>query len=218
MDAEFWRRKWESGSIGFHRADPNPMLVRHFAALGLAPGARVFLPLCGKTRDVGWLLARDCAVAGAELSALAVAELFEELGLAPRVTREGPLERWEAERLVVHVGDIFDLGRAALGAVDATWDRAALVALPEPTRRRYAAHLVAATAAAPQLLASYEYDPDARTGPPFPVPEAEIRALYAGAYRVVSLERRLADDAIGAAGVTESVWLMTPRGAPVTSR
>lgn len=218
MEAEFWRRKWEAGEIGFHRAEPNPLLVRHFAALGLAPGARVFLPLCGKTRDIHWLLAQGHPVAGAELSRLAIGQLFDELGVAPEVTQAGALERWEAAGIVVHVGDVFDLDRAALGPVDATWDRAALVARPAGTRPRYAAHVAALTAGAPQLLVGYDYDQAAMAGPPFSTPEAEIRALYEGLYRVEALERRPADDRLRAAAATETVWRLSRREAGVTPR
>lgn len=52
MDASFWHAKWERNEIGFHIGEVNPLLVAHFGALALAPGSRVFLPLCGKTLDI----------------------------------------------------------------------------------------------------------------------------------------------------------------------
>jgi thiopurine S-methyltransferase len=56
MEASFWHQKWEKGDIGFHRSEANAFLIEHFEKLNLAKGARVFLPLCGKTRDFAWLL------------------------------------------------------------------------------------------------------------------------------------------------------------------
>lgn len=52
MDADFWHRKWANNDIGFHEGAVNPLLVKHFSALGLERGDRVFLPLCGKTLDI----------------------------------------------------------------------------------------------------------------------------------------------------------------------
>ena len=72
MHANYWHERWDENRIGFHNAEAHVMLVRHFAALGLVKGARVFVPLCGKSRDIGWLLAQGCRVAGAELSRVAI--------------------------------------------------------------------------------------------------------------------------------------------------
>jgi hypothetical protein len=46
----------------------------------------VFLPLCGKTLDIQWLLSRGYGVAGSELSKIAVEQLFSELGVEPNIT------------------------------------------------------------------------------------------------------------------------------------
>jgi thiopurine S-methyltransferase len=63
--------------------------------------------------------------------------------------------------------------------VDAVYDRAALVALPEDMRRRYSRHLTEITEGAPQLLITYEYDQALQEGPPFSVSTEEVRHHYA---------------------------------------
>lgn len=209
MEADFWRAKWEKGEIGFHGAAPNPLLLKHFPTLGLAPGSRVFLPLCGKTLDIHWLLAEGFQVAGAELSALAVEQLFAELGVEPEITPVGPLLRHAAEGIVIHQGDIFELDAAALGPVDGVYDRAALVALPADLRPRYAGHVAEIAADAPQLLIAYEYDQAAMDGPPFAVGAEEIRRLYGLRYEAACVEMRPAAMRDGTAA-TESVWRMKP--------
>ncbi len=41
MEASFWHSCWQTNNIrGFNLPAPNPLLVRHFPALGLAEGAR----------------------------------------------------------------------------------------------------------------------------------------------------------------------------------
>lgn len=213
MEADFWRAKWEKGEIGFHGAAPNPLLLKHFPSLGLAAGTRVFLPLCGKTLDIHWLLAQGFQVAGAELSALAVDQLFAELGVVPDITDEttpvGPLRRHAAPGIVIHQGDLFALDAAGLGPVDAVYDRAALVALPADLRPRYARHVAEIAEDAPQLLIAYEYDQAAMDGPPFAVGAEEIRRLYGPRYDAACVEMRPAAMRDGTAA-TESVWRMAP--------
>lgn len=212
MEQEFWHRRWQNGEIGFHEADTNPLLLRHFPELGLARGARVFVPLCGKSRDMHWLLGQGCKVTGAELSRLAVEQLFAELALTPVISEDAALERFEAGGLTVFVGDFFDLDREKLGAVDGVYDRAALIALPTPMRERYAGHLAALTRHAPQLLVTLEYDSTDAVGPPFSVPEHEVRRLYGSAFHVTNLESHALKDGLkGVHPARESVWLLRAR-------
>ena len=141
MEHDFWHDRWQSGRIGFHESEPNPLLVKHFPALSLADNARVFVPLCGKTLDIGWLLSKGYRVAGAALSELAIEQLFEELGVAPDISPLGELKRYSADSIDIFVGDVFNLTADMLGAVDAVFDRAAFVALPEHMRSAYAPHI-----------------------------------------------------------------------------
>jgi thiopurine S-methyltransferase len=213
MDEHFWHSRWERNDTPFHQAEINPFLMAHFGALALPAGSRVFVPLCGRTRDIHWLLAQGYRVAGAELSAIAIDQLFADLDIEPHVTTAGPLRRYSADRIDIFVGDIFDLPRGTLGPVDAVYDRAALVALPEPMRDRYAAHLAAITGRAPQLVIVFEYDQRLLEGPPFAVSGDEVRRHYEDDYaltRLVSAE--ITGGLKGRVAATEHVWLLTTRG------
>jgi len=187
MDAQFWHDRWATNEIGFHKSEANPLLVNYIDELSLRSGGRLFLPLCGKTLDIGWLLSRGYGVAGAELSAVAIDQLFAELGVTPTITRVGALDHYHAPQLDIFVGDIFQVTPELLGPVDAIYDRAALVALPQQMRARYTAHLASLTAQAPQLLISFEYDQQAMEGPPFSVTEEEIRRHYGQQYDITFL-------------------------------
>lgn len=211
MEEAFWQEKWARNEIGFHEAGTNPLLLRHFPALHLAPDARVFVPLCGKTRDIHWLRANGYRVAGAELSTLAVRQLFAEMGVEPRISAAGALQRFEADGLSIHAGNIFDLGRDVLGGVDAIYDRAALVALPDAMRARYAEHLMAMTGTAKQLLVCLDYDQSLMAGPPFSIDEAEIRRHYDAVYRITCLERREVEGGLKGFPAHERAWLLEPR-------
>lgn len=211
MDADFWRLRWRDGQTGWRQATAHPMLARHFPALGVAPGARVFVPFCGDSVDVGWLLAAGCRVAGAELVESAVQRLFENFGVEPRVESLGALKRYAGEGIDVFVGNLFDLAASDLGAVDAVYDRAALVALPAETRPAYAAHVTALAGRAPQLLISFDYDQDRMPGPPFSVPDGEVRTLYGADYDLEKLESAEVEGGLkGLCPASETAWRLKP--------
>lgn len=209
MDTSFWHHKWEANEIGFHEGTPNALLVRHFGALELTPGGRVFLPLCGKTRDIAWLLDQGYRVAGAELSSIAVEQLFADLGLTPQIVSSGALQCYSAPHIDIFVGDIFALTRDMLGAVDAVYDRAALVALPLEMRGRYAAHLRTLTYPAPQLVICFEYDQTQLDGPPFCVDSLFLEQHYASHYVLTRVDSvSVANGLKGICAATENVWLL----------
>src|SRR5690606_14666706 len=126
-----------------------------FKELSIAKGSRVFVPLCGKTLDIAWLLSNGYQIAGAELSELAIHQLFAALGIEPKITELGEVKHYSATDIDIFVGDIFNLIGDVLGSVDAVFDRAALVALPDDMRIRYAKHITDITGNAPQLLITY---------------------------------------------------------------
>ena len=217
MEASFWHQKWERGDIGFHKSEANPLLEVHFEKLNLEKGARVLLPLCGKTLDIAWLLARGYRVVGVELSALAIKQLFEELGLEPEIVAIGASAHYSAKNIDIFVGDIFDMSAKYLGPVNAIYDRAALVALPADTRHKYAAHLTDLTEAAPQLLISYEYDQSRMDGPPFSVDEDEVMRLYGATYTLKPVERKNVVGGLkGKVVAAETVWLLYQTGNQVS--
>ena len=82
------------------------------------------------------------------------------------------------------LGDFFRLTPAALprgAAADMVWDRASLVALRPEDREGYVAALHRSVAPGGTiLLSTFEYDQERANGPPFAVPEREVRRLFPG--------------------------------------
>ncbi|HRH75880.1 MAG TPA: thiopurine S-methyltransferase [Cellvibrionaceae bacterium] len=209
MDAEFWHTKWQNNDIGFHQPEGNPLFIKHFNALGVSPGGRIFLPLCGKTRDIAWLLAQGYSVVGAELSASAIEQLFSELGIQPSRADFGTVVLYRAPNIDIFVGDIFALTHLMLGKVDAIYDRAALVALPEPKRKFYSSHLIDIAARVPQLLICFEYDQTKMPGPPFAILESEVNSHYRQYYGLTLLDKVPVDGGLkGSCEALEVVWLL----------
>lgn len=215
MQANFWHDKWEKNQIGFHLSEANPLLVKHFSALKLKQGSRIFLPLCGKSLDIAWLLACGYQVAGAELSALAIEDLFRSLNLTPKITQKNSITHYSASSIDVFVGDVFAVTPSMLGKVDAIYDRAALVALPAEMREKYSEHLIALTQnaakPAPQLLICFEYEQGLHAGPPFSVNSDEVKAHYQTQYDLTLLaSEKLERGLKGKCPATEHVWLLKP--------
>ena len=72
MHTEFWHERWQKQEIGFHRSQVHPQLAAHFKQLPESARERVFVPLCGKSLDMLWLIEQGTQVVGSELSALAI--------------------------------------------------------------------------------------------------------------------------------------------------
>lgn len=191
MHPEFWQQRWTENQIGFHQSTPTPLLLKYWPSLGLAAGARVFVPLAGKSLDMAWLGAQGHRVLGVELSRIAVEQFFAEHGLHPEVRQSKYGRHYAAGGIELICGDAFALDDGILGDCAAVFDRAALIALPPALRERYADELYARLPTGCRgLLVTLEYPQEERAGPPFSVPEDEVRALYSRDWQVKLLDRR----------------------------
>jgi thiopurine S-methyltransferase len=206
VQPHFWHERWRLGQIGFHQAAVDAQLLRHWAQLQVATGA-VFVPLCGKSLDLLWL--RDCGlqVTGIELSGVALETLCLEQGILARRSVGDIFDRFDSDHLRLLRGDLFDLNGETLGAVDAVYDRASLIAFAPDMRARYVDHISALTMPGTKtLLITVEYAQHQMNGPPFSVSAAEVDKRYGGHHAIQLLDRRdiLADEArLRARGVTE---------------
>ena len=191
MDAEFWQQRWRDGQIGFHQERVTPLLEKHWDALDLPAGSKVFVPLAGKSRDMDWLAARGHRVLGVELSELAVRQFFAERGLVPTITDSHLGKHHVTGQIELICGDAFALDAATFADCSAVYDRAALIALPPDMRQRYADELYARLPSGCRgLLITLEYPQHEKSGPPFSVDESEVHALFDRDWHVETLERR----------------------------
>ena len=211
MEESFWQERWRESRIGFHEGEANSLLSRHFETLTLAKGSTVLVPLCGKSFDLEWIAAAGHQVIGVEFNQGAVEEVFQRNDLTPEIVRINGLTRFSAAALTLYVGDFFDLTADLLPPIHAIYDRAALVALPKQMRAQYARHLVSVTGGAPQLLISFDYPQETMQGPPFSVPEAEVRKHYARTHAIDLLESRAIGGPIGQRTKgAEQAWRLIP--------
>ncbi|MBD1575670.1 MULTISPECIES: thiopurine S-methyltransferase [Vibrio] len=211
QDQEFWHSKWAANKIGFHLADVNPLLPQFWSHLQPKQEHNVLVPLCGKSEDLIWLATQHQSVTGVELSNIAVRAFFAEHLYTPTVTSLNNLhELYQFDELSIYSGDFFT---APLESYDLIYDRAAMIALPPALRVDYVARIKSLMKPNGKiLLIGLDYDQNEMQGPPFSVPEDEIRAMYAG-MKVTRLQR---DEASanhpkienGLSRFAEEVWLI----------
>ena len=182
-------------------------LEQYWPSLGLAADSRVFVPLCGKSLDLLWLLGQGHSVAGVELSTVALESFCMEHGIPARRRALDRFDLYEAARLELYRGDFFELSRELLKPFSAVYDRAALISWKPELRARYVAHMTALTSPGTQtLLISMEYPQAEMSGPPFSVTTDEIERLYAPDHtiQVLAKEDVLANEPrLRARGLTE---------------
>ena len=190
MHHDFWHERWQTGQVGFHQSSVHPFLERWWPTLGVSAGSRVYVPLCGKSLDMAWLAGRGLRIIGSELSPIAIRDFFVDQGLEPTHTTGGLFVRHTAGPYEILEGDALALAPEVLGAVDAVYDRAALVALPPELRPLYAESLSRLVPpGVVMLLVAFEYPQEMKGGPPFSVEAAEIHSSFEPAFAIETLER-----------------------------
>jgi thiopurine S-methyltransferase len=207
LQPEFWHDRWRKGQIGFHQSAVDTRLQQYWPDLGLASESRVFVPLCGKSLDMLWLLERGYFVVGIDLSAMALESFCMENGIAAKRRTLADLEVYETANLQLYCGDFFAFTAKLLGTIAAVYDRASLIAWTPEQRDAYVTHMTSLTTLRTQtLLITLEYPQAQMSGPPFSVSAADVERLYSRHHTILELGRYdiLAKEArLRSRGVTE---------------
>ena len=217
LTPDFWIERWQHGDIGFHQPEGNDLLMKHWPSLGVAPGATVLVPLCGKSLDMVWLAAEGYRVVGVEVSPLAVDDFFREQGIEADTRAQGRFVVRSAGPITIWCGDMFDRPAQDTREVAAVYDRAALVAFPRSLQGRYAQKLLDLVPAAPILLISLAYPVGQIPGPPFSTPLMNVAEMFGETHDIDILESRdgLAQSpTLKARGVTsleETAYALRPK-------
>ncbi|TKC44021.1 hypothetical protein EI555_006410 [Monodon monoceros] len=138
---------------------------------------------------------RGHSVVGVEISELGIREFFMEQNLS--YSEEQIMEipgakvfKSSSGNISLYCCSLFDLPRANIGKFDRIWDRGALVAINPGDRKRYADTMLSLTRTGFQyLLSVFSYDPTKHAGPPFYVPDAEIKTLFGSVCNIHCLEK-----------------------------
>ncbi|MFY0676431.1 MAG: thiopurine S-methyltransferase [Neptuniibacter sp.] len=211
MKHDFWHQRWSEGRIGFHQADFNPYLKKYWQLLSLAGDDRVFVPLCGKSKDMLWLREQGHEVLGVELNSSACEAFFAENEAEPEFSQRPGFVVRSVDGVQLLCGDFFSLNAEDLRDVSAVYDRAALIALPPEMRVQYVEYLTQILPRGVQiLLITLEFEGEG--GPPFSVQGTEVERLFGAAFEIECLERTQPDDPRDV-GRLEVTWLLKDKRA-----
>lgn len=221
LDHDYWKQRWEEGSVGWHQTFVTPWLKQYWPRLQLPAASRVLVPFSGKSLDLLWLAKQGYAVLGVELSPLAIADFFAEHELRPVTTDAADGRHHRAGAIEIIEGDLFAVAKATLATCTAVFDRGAMVAQTATQRQRYQQEIYGALPVGSRgLLLTIDYPQAEREGPPFAVTARELEHNLP-AWQMVSLERRdlLADMADGLGGgltaLHADAFLLTKATNPV---
>lgn len=153
--------------------------------LNTPENGHVLVPLCGKSLDMLWLLHQGLRVTGIEINRQAIRDFFSENEMQAEVCENGQAEIYSAGSLKIICGDFFDAASFGLEPVDAVYDRASLIALPQNMREDYVRVLMnLLPAGRHSLLITLDYPQQEMSGPPFSVCPAEVDRLFSPYGRV----------------------------------
>jgi len=137
---------YERKSTPWHRSDVNPSLEKYLKLLGPAPSAfnmvpairKVFVPLCGKSLDIMYLLGQGYHVFGIEGVKKAIEDFIHEHKLDMMVDEEMSVYFTTGNKLVIYCGDILKCPIDKFGPFQAVWDCGGLGAIGYDEREEYA--------------------------------------------------------------------------------
>jgi thiopurine S-methyltransferase len=215
MDENYWLNKWHINDIAFHEREISADLIAYFDNLNLKSHDCIFVPLCGKSKDMLWFAEKGLHVIGVELSTIACHDFFEELNVTPEITKQSTFTKYQYHNIELLCGDLFNLTSADLPIVNAVYDCKALIALPPELRKKYIDHIVNCVGTNIQILLLARESSCQVNPPPYPVSQAEVNLLYSDYFNIQVLKHTAITDIPdrlrkkGYTEIIESVYLMS---------
>ncbi|WP_138431992.1 thiopurine S-methyltransferase [Fodinibius saliphilus] len=218
MELSYWQSRWQKNNTGWHMETVYPQLPKLWPYLSIDKNSEVLVPLCGKSRDIRWLLEEGHTVTGVEISSKAIQKIKENYPHTFSKERSHGFIVHSSDQLTLWEGDFLTLPPDQVPAPAAIYDKAAIVALPPAMREKYAQKIMALCDPQTQiLLQTFEYEQDEMTGPPFSVPESEIHKRFGSHFSLHLLHEQSKFDQLKkfqqrglSSGLMEKVFLLTP--------
>jgi len=152
---EYWSQRWEEGRTGWHSKDVNEFLVKFYPQVTgkdlpstalLDPSSEEFqenskktwfVPLCGKTVDIPFLLGLGYRVFGVDGVKKAIETLDAENKLDLKFDEARSVYEGAGGKLKIYCGDLFKCPIEEFGPFDFCWDRGSLIAIEYSQRLLY---------------------------------------------------------------------------------
>ena len=184
-----WLEFWANNETDWHSDVVTQELEKYLGLLKLESGDTVFVPLCGKSLDMIYMLNRGFSVIGVEVSEIGIKQFFHENGLDFTISQVGEFDLYSAKNIEIYCGDFFSLTSKHLCGVKAVFDRKSLIALDRNLRQKYVKHLNDIISLGVRiLLITLHYPKHQMSGPPFSVDKSEVESLFSMAFNYQELK------------------------------
>ena len=184
-----WLEYWENNETNWHSDVVTQELEEYLELLKLESGDTVFVPLCGKSLDMIYLLNQGFSVIGVELSEIGIKQFFHENSLDFTISSVGEFNLYSAKNIEIYCGDFFSLTSKNLCDVKAVFDRKSLIALDRNLRQKYVKHLNdIISLGVRMLLITLHYPQHQMSGPPFSVDKSEVESLFSMTFKYQELK------------------------------
>lgn len=217
-----WDYRWSLDQTKFHMPIVHPMLQKHIQKLTQGKTRQsIFVPLCGKSLDMKWLLDQGHEVIGNECVDVACKRFFQEHNIPYRTEKLNGIdgvvyEATDGKSIKIYRCDCFDLSSKVCGKFDAIWDRGGFVALPVKERKRYAN--VMKSLMKPDcryLLDCFLVDNEVFGGPPFNCSTEDVTRCFDQYCRIEKVDEKDAftkwQESWGVKSFVEEVYLLKPK-------
>lgn len=219
MEISYWQSRWKKKKIGWHLDEVYPLLPKVWPQISVNGNDRVLVPLCGKSLDMIWLAEQGCHVTGVEVSPRALREFRERSPSTFTESNSHGFTVYKSEHIELWEGDFLKFPSTVISRPDVIYDKAALVALPPELRSDYA-HKVRELCREKTkiLLQTFDYVQEEMNGPPFSVPEQEVRDHFGDRFELTLMHEQSKLELLNKfrrRGLTsqlkEKVYLLEPR-------
>lgn len=207
LTLNYWADRWKDSNTGWHESTGNKMMWKHFSSVlaekfpSKKPGdLKVFVPLCGKAKDMYLLYEMGFTVVGIEFAKQPIDEFFTENKLEEKEWN-APFRSTKDGRLIIGQGDLFSFSKVAESATmsssadnhhdqsapkplpyekyDIIWDRGSFEAINEKDRGRYVAMMMSLlTGDGFYLLNTKDYSLSEYGGPPLAANTDDLKQLF----------------------------------------
>ncbi|RUS87827.1 hypothetical protein EGW08_004426 [Elysia chlorotica] len=193
-NCSYWIKRWEKDQIAFHKPEVHRMLIKHQKMLSAnGKPKNVFVPLCGKTLDLKWLIDQGIDTVGLDAAQTALQQVFTESGQewvessVSLLGAEGKLFSSKDGQLKLYCGNMMTFSEEIAGTFDAVWDRGCIVALRREDIKRYAQIIKNILRSGGRILVELlQFDVSimdditspTKPPPPFPMYEQDLKNLY----------------------------------------
>jgi thiopurine S-methyltransferase len=188
-----WKDKWSKDQIGWHEVGVHRALEKYGDRIFPAEDTktstcsnpiRVFVPLCGKSVDMAFISKKGsvATVVGVDGVQKALEEFANEQPdlEIKQEDSDSTFGRFVGKNIMLLHGDFFETDEKATdGRFEVIFDRASLVAIQPKLREDYVKVMSGLIKPGGLILLVVLVRSD-ENGPPFSVPEEEVRRLYEG--------------------------------------